>query len=129
MYCTTLDYSPNLNPSQIPAMPPIADNMTDEKENIPAPHSVGIQLPTVEPIASMMNMSFFRSIKIQYSRRQKEASPIFDRRCAKNVLAHGILNKTVCLKKNQFRCKDDAVTNMPSAVNQLVIRSDDNERS
>ncbi len=56
------DYSPNLNPSQIPAIPPTADRMTDENENMLAPQSEGTQLPTNEPTANKMKMSFFRSM-------------------------------------------------------------------
>jgi len=60
---TTRRYSDILNPSQIPANPPTAVKIIDEKDSKPAPHKLGINPPMVEPTNIPTQMSEFEFIQ------------------------------------------------------------------
>jgi len=56
-------YSPNLKPIQMPANPPKALRMIEEKDRTSEPQSSGIKLPIVEPMKSPSQTSVFLLIK------------------------------------------------------------------
>jgi hypothetical protein len=59
----------------MPAIPPTALKTREEKENIPAPQSDGIMLPTNEPMVIPPHMRVFELIEKVYHVKLSHDSP------------------------------------------------------
>ncbi len=64
--CTYIIFE-RVYPAQIPATPPSILPMIPEKENIPAPQSVGIHPPSVEPIKTPIQINVFGLMYDKYT--------------------------------------------------------------